>query len=327
MAINKKPKSIDIYHNFVFNISEYIELTFQEKIEDAVTLINQSNRIFLIGKGSSSIAINFLSQQLGNIFPHKRIEYIAEYKFIEKILMNNDLVILNSYSAKTNDAKYTIKQTLAKKTKLLLITANEEQKAILSNRISIIEIFPKKEKLFSRPASLITAYTLACRILNLLQPKTIFFKNDFLSIFKEVSSFDEIIKNINKHEFISVLYSGFNQPFAMSLSLALNEGVGKQSCFYNIDEYLHGWWVPAFKQSSKNMLFVLNNRSNNFEYAQSFLKDSKMVISSFEKSSQNIFYDGANYLWKTIQLIDQYNQKYNYNMNDPIGKSSIKKIY
>ncbi|MCB9801565.1 MAG: hypothetical protein H6774_00590 [Pseudomonadales bacterium] len=326
MNDNNNIKSVQLYHHFLENIQLFIEETVSTPI-DANTLnkITESERIFLLGKGSSAPAILFLTQELKHIFPLKRIDYISDFSLIENNLTHRDLIILNSYSASTSDATDILNSD--KYLNLILISANIEKKIIPNKQISFLELYPKDEKLFSRPASMITAYVIACQIISKLKKSNILPVNKIIFLLKQQFKIAKIINPIHETEHISVLSNGEDLPFAFALSLALNEGICKKADYFSIDEFIHGWWVSMFAKPNKYTFIFLNSKSKKLAKIENFLRSSKINLFFFDNLGQDKYETGLLYLFQTAYLVDGYNQKFNYDMNNPIGKQAIKAVY
>lgn len=319
-------RSVQLYHHFLENIRLFIEETISAPI-DASTFnkITESERIFLLGKGSSTPAILFLAQELRHIFPLKRIDYISDFSLIENSLTHRDLIILNSYSASTTDATKILNSS--KYVSLILISTNLKKQIIPNKHTSFLELYPKDEKLFSRPASMITAYVITCQIISKLKKFNILPTDKIISLLQQQFKIAKIINPIREAEHISVLSNGEDLPFALALSLALNEGICRKSDYFSIDEFIHGWWVPMFAKPDKYTFILLNSKSKKLARIESFLRSSKINLFFFDNLEQDKYATGLLYLLQTVYLVDRYNQKFNYNMNDPIGKKAIKTIY
>ncbi|MDR2369703.1 MAG: SIS domain-containing protein [Mycoplasmataceae bacterium] len=325
MITNNRSQALSVkqYHNFVNNIQEYINKSLKTNVVFAAKKITSSKNIYVLGKGTSNSAALFLTQELKKIYFDKQVDYIVNFVSIENDLDINDLIILISYTASTNDALKVIKSD--KQASLLLITANDSIKTDKGN-ISILKLYPKKEKLFSRPASLISAQIICHKIICQLTNIPMYDKKQINQIVKDKFSQREIITSLAQTENVIVIYNHDNKPFASALSLILNEGICKSSFYFSIDEFIHGWWVPIFAHPSKYIFFVLALDNMSFKKNKDFLLSSK-VKTYFLPTINNKELQGLYYLLQIIYLIDNYNQKYNYDLNNPIGKNDIKKIY
>lgn len=322
---NKKVQSVARYHFFLENIHNYIEEVLRNDVSDAVNKIASAERIFLLGKGSSVPAILFLTQELKYLFPFKRIEYISDFSLIEGEATKKDLFILNSYSASTSDATNILSSNAY--SNLVLLSANTEKKEVANKNISFLELYPKEEKLFSRPASLITSFMIVCKIVSKIKNADVLPMSTVTSLLKKDFLLKKMFVQVHEKNSISVLYAGENLPFAHALSLAFNEGIGKKSDYFSIDEFIHGWWVPMFLKPNEHTFFLLDCEGEKLKKIKKFLRSSGVKIFSFSGLSKDKYALGLLYLLQTVFFIDGYNQEFNYDMNNPIGKEAIKNIY
>ncbi|PID86292.1 hypothetical protein CSB08_01370 [Candidatus Gracilibacteria bacterium] len=328
-------ESIINFEKHLNNVEQYLKETLGLKnhkieIQRATDKIKFANRIICCANGSSIPAMKILYYEL--LKKGYNITFIPPTLFNDLELQKNDLIILCSFGWSRGLIKSITEKSVQNNTHTIVITAKSEKKELYTKddkRILTIRIFPHEEKLFCRPASSVISYIIACElffsVLGQILDIDLIYK--IIRSAKNNNNFNQLqdfLFNSPKRRFgkrITILTSGSLCSVAENISLALKEGAGIYSNFFDIEDYGHGNYVPDMLENYNNAYIVLSSNSD-------FSRKQVLRIKKLLFLNNNIFYftsknddivAGIEFLLKNSHFILNSNKITHFDMNNPIG--------
>lgn len=306
------------------NLNLYFDQTlelFNPKITtEFKKVLFDSKRIFFTGTGSSLpsalYAAQLCSDNLG--LP---AQFLPNGGVLSMEFKKSDLVFLSTQGFNRGDAELVVKKVKNNGVKLAVLTANQNSPFIdLADFVFYFSPFP--EKLFCRPVGVQTGILAMQKIL------TEKFDRDILaSILKKVKNqkkqiFDQSTKYI-------VLSSGVGMPVAINYSLALREGCGVDSNFYDIETYGHGMYVSdqTLQNKGQKLCYILIDILTNDHCKAACERIKPFILNSnsdliCESSNLPVPYAYYEILTNLAENVYSTNIKNQYDMNEPFGKEA-----
>ncbi len=325
----KPAESLLRYEQFVRSIPDAITRSLDQDFDEVVKELQNAQRIFLYGKGTSAPALLFLEDMM-RLRSQVPVSYLSTYREVGSHLQTGDLVLLNSYSWSTYDAEFMTQVAQNQDAKIIVITANQEK--ISTSPVPTLSLYPENEKLFSRPASLISSYAVISEIVQKLSGATLdgeLFQEHYLRGYKN----SQALPIGQNDEQFSILYSGSGRSVGQATALAFSEGLGKDAHAYDIDELVHGWWVP-------HQLQLLNEKKHTYLFQEFNTPEAHSAVEYFLpfteatntptihwKTTEGHLYGNAEVLGQLVGAVEKTLAISGYDMNNPPGKEAIKIIY
>lgn len=277
-----------------------------------------SKRIFFTATGSS-----IPSSLYGSQFCSENLDLPSQFLpnggVLSMDFRNDDLVFLSTQGFNRGDSELVVKKIKNSGAKLAVLTANQESPFInLADFVFYFSPFP--EKLFCRPVGVQTAILAMQKILT-----NEFDSSVLTSILEKTQKIERQIFDPNT-KYI-VLSSGVCMPVAINYSLALREGCGIDSNFYDIETYGHGMYVSdqTLQSKGQKLCYILINITANdhckaaCERIKPFIVNSKSGLICID-STLPLPYAYLEILTNLAENVYSTNVKNQYDMNEPFGK-------
>ena len=277
-----------------------------------------SKRIFFTATGSS-----IPSSLYGSQFCSENLDLPSQFLpnggVLSMDFRNDDLVFLSTQGFNRGDSEPVVKKIKNSGAKLAVLTANQESPFInLADFVFYFSPFP--EKLFCRPVGVQTAILAMQKILT-----NEFDSSVLTSILEKTQKIERQIFDPNT-KYI-VLSSGVCMPVAINYSLALREGCGIDSNFYDIETYGHGMYVSdqTLQSKGQKLCYILINITANdhckaaCERIKPFIVNSKSGLICID-STLPLPYAYLEILTNLAENVYSTNVKNQYDMNEPFGK-------
>ncbi len=310
------------YREFLDNLNLYFHQTlecFNSKITiEFKKVLFSSKRVFFTGTGSSLpsalYATQFCSEDLG--LP---AQFLSNGSILSMKFKENDLVFLSTQGFNRGDAELVVKKVKNSGAKLAVLTANLDSPFIdLADFVFYFSPFP--EKLFCRPIGVQTSILAMQKILtNEFDPKIL---NSILENTK-----DKQKEKFNQNTKYIILSSGVGMPVAINYSLALREGCGIDSNFYDIETYGHGMYVSdqTLQNKGQKLCYILIDISTNDHCKAACQRIQPFILNSnsgliYESSNLPVPYAYYEILTNLAENVYSTNVKNKYDMNEPFGK-------
>lgn len=312
-----------------------IEQTLSQDLSQVLEILDRTKRIFLYGTGSSSLAMDFASLFVLELGGDRNVINIESLSLLNQILREDDVVILNSFSWNTRDALLLTEMTNKRSVDLIVVTANQEKRLqSAGKRVHPLQIYPLEERIWSRPASSLSSTALLMNIFSLLEGKD-FDGAKVIHAYKlGADSHITLPASLERISKLVVLSSGVGMPVARATSLAFREGAGfLHTNNADMDQVIHGHWIgdPELAMNKTNAVhYVVQKYQDTPESSvrriQEFLSYSGMSYSEWdipEQSALGSFTTMAIVARAVLQTI----LSSGYDMNNPIGKPAVKRVY
>ncbi len=256
------PDSAMQYKSQVDSLPTTIAMTLDchDGIKAARQYLRSAKRIFFTGSGSS-IPAALLGMQLLIKYTQKAAIFAPSSLLLDDIgLEDSDVVVLISQGWNRADAALITRKVLATRAHLLVITGRPEREAnYVSNgqvRPIVIPIFPTIEKIFCRPASVVTSYV---KIVQLLEDLTgITYKPEQWQA-AYLRGLAAPVFDISTDKQYVVLTTGYLLCAGNNIALSIREGAGRYGVLYEIESYGHGIYVPDQIHKANTQYIVLTN--------------------------------------------------------------------
>ncbi len=233
-------QTLDALGSFIRQTREGVR---SSAVKDAVLILRTAKRIFFTGSGSSIPAAMFAGR-----LSSERYGFPAQFSTTSQVvgeekLGKEDVVVMVSQGWNRSDALLVTDHVRKSKAKLIGLTGNADSPHPRKSDM-LFTFYPpyREERIFCRPASVITSYSLLSALV--------------MRAGGDSFSWDTAQKAANKGviqgkrtelpqaERHIVLSSGLALAAATNVCLALREGAGLFSQVYEIESYGHGWYVP-----------------------------------------------------------------------------------
>jgi fructoselysine-6-P-deglycase FrlB-like protein len=286
-----------------------------EQLKNLTQILLSAKRVFVTGSGSSLPAATILADIIRS-GTGISITFVSTSQLLITTLRPEDCVILVSQGCNRSDAKLILNHAQAARCGLGLITAAEIPD------IPLLKFYPtsEEEKLFCRPVGVMTSYLQAV----MLGAEVVKQKSP-TPIFSRPAPQEDIVKAINDAETVVVLSSGLLSASAANVALALREGAGKKSFFFDIENFGHGQYVPFLKENAHTFFLLFSAKEDTFT-----TQSVKRILPLFQKTSTahhaleidtpSVLMAGLSVLFFGGSLIHQLNDITGYDMNNPKGK-------
>jgi hypothetical protein len=244
----------------------------------------------------------------------------------------NDLIILVSQGWSKSEALLVTKKAIESQAKLIVVTGNPQNSQKYSYPIETLTVFPQKEDLFCRPASLATCYALLSQI----SAKITNYKFDSS---KMISAWNQgletSVSNLRDYEEIFVLGSGLSMASTYAITVFLREGMGIHADIHEIESYGHGWYISDqadIQQKSKKALYIVVNNKGDMklqspiERILPLLKDSNSEYEVWETDDKPL-YGNMKLIARMANTVYELNKLIDYDINNPPGTKEIKPFH
>ena len=316
----------DLFSQYISDTPKLLEEVLNEEnpINDAANLLKNSRKIFVTGSGSSLPAAKYLTDYLrtnSNITPY----FLSTSELISTSDINSDdTIVLVSQGFNRSDGIIVGDFTAQKGADLLLATANRDD-----NVDAIVKLFfsptAAEERLFCRPAGVITSYALLAKLAHSITGET--FDNDkCLSAISSATIDEQTSNSAYNADITIVLSSGLMLGSASNIALSLREGAGKVASAFEIEYYAHGQYAPHTKliQQDKTVNYILISSDSDKVSSRAvdrilpLIKELNTPYTLWHHSS-NPTYAGLTVLRQGGLLVQDVLSKSNYDMNHPLG--------
>jgi hypothetical protein len=327
------PRSTEVYRETLANLPDMLQSTLAYPLDPIILdRFLSAKRIIFTGCGSSW-PVAFTAAEL---FSQNGYPACAEYtsQILQKrVFTASDVFVLVSQGWNRSDACRVTNKILSSSASLVVVTGRSEhseehlysvREREAEQRLFLMQIEPKIEKLFCRPVSPITSFAHLGRVLEGL--------TDDRNI---VSSMCDTIGRMSRN-YVPIPYlkkipdklvflgSGGLYGAAQGLALMMREGAGIDSEAHECEAYGHGFYVPHQYQCQKvpgSIKFVILSNSENAEGPARILPLLRDTKSDYQEwtSSENTFVAFVQHVITGSKLVLNLNERTCFDMNTPPG--------
>lgn len=327
------PRSTEMYRETLADLPNMLQSTLAYPLDSIILdRFASARRIVFTGCGSSW-PVAFTAAEL---FSQNGYPACAEYtsQILQKrVFTPNDVFVLVSQGWNRSDACRVTNKVLSSSANLVVVTGRPENsekhlscigEREAEQRLFLIPIEPKIEKLFCRPVSPITSFAQLGRVLEDL--------TDDRSV---VSSVCDKIGQMSRNDVptpdlkeipdkVVFLGSGGLYGAAQGLALMMREGAGIESEAHECEAYGHGLYVPHQYQCQKvpgSIKFILLSDSENAEGPARILPLLRDTKTDYEEWTSNESTPAAfvQHLLTGSKLVLILNERTCFDMNTPPG--------
>lgn len=319
------PDSVEQYAHYTDQVPEAITHTqrCQVGLSDARAILQHASRIFFAGSGSS-VPAALLGSRLLTRYTEKPAIFAQSSLILDEVhLTNNDAVVLISQGWNRADAALLTHKLQRSPAHLIVLTGHPERltnyAANVSN-VTLVPIFPTIEKIFCRPASVVTGYIKIAQILEGLTG-VITPGEQWQAAYK--NGFEMTASDINKDMQYVVMASGLLLCAGSNIALSLREGAGRYGVLHEVEDYGHGIYVPDQMHRDNTRYILLTNEDDPHSIAA---LGRIMPMLSDTKSNYEIWNSKSGSLVGNVELMGRIAKTVltsirndNWDMNNPPG--------
>lgn len=320
--------SKELYSNILNSTASILEndLLRENDFESIATILKKSKRIFFTASGSSIPAAKHCSDML-----RSQAKYASFFVGTSELLSttsidSNDCIVLVSQGFNRSDGLIVthFAQEITK-AKFILVTANTSDDINCDGKL-LFSPPAEKERIFCRPAGVITSFALLTKLAHTALGLP-FSNQKCIDAVTTGSVEQDLASDIHSAEIIIVLASGSLLPAAANIALALREGLGKVSNFFEIEYYAHGQYAPHTKRFSEgagvHYMLMSTSVDSISEKAVArilpFLTTVGLPYTHWEESLETP-YASIKLLRQGGLLVEKVLSLSGYDMNNPLGK-------